>query len=147
MVSFRTTLSPLLRSLAGAMLLVWMTALAFCSAECFLGDSHCQPTHHDEQATTSHHHHDEAPDSEKHDGCDNSFCDSLQTIVHTASGNHLFKPDFGLAYILDFAPSQISTIPQAEAQISRQPPDRKWVFTPEVYLGPAFRSHAPPVLA
>jgi len=34
----------------------------------------------------------------------------------------------------------------ADAAFSRQVPPRDWVFTPEVSLGPAFRSLAPPTL-
>jgi hypothetical protein len=32
-----------------------------------------------------------------------------------------------------------------QALPARQTKRREWVFTPEVCLGPAFRSHAPPV--
>ncbi len=57
----------------------------------------------------------------------------------------LIKPDFGLAILTFVSPSQTVAYTLPEAPISRQPPDRERVFTPEVSLGPAFRSLAPPV--
>jgi hypothetical protein len=48
---------------------------------------------------------------------------------------------------MDFLSSgEFAAQPQLERFISRQPPDRRWAFTPEVCLGPAFRSLAPPSL-
>ena len=146
MVSRRTTLSPLLRSLAAATLLVWLGALVFCSADCLIGDSHCQPSHHDEQAASSHHDNGQTPDSDKHESGNDAACDSLKTLVPTANNNSLPKPDFGF-YVLSFVSlPQALTVAESESPISRQPPDREWLFTPAVFLGPAFRSHAPPVL-
>ena len=146
MVSRRTSLSPLLASLAAATLLVWLAALVFCSADCFFGDSHCQPSHHEEQAVASHHEHDQTPDSDKHNERHDSACDSLKTLVPTAHSNVLPKPDFCFCVLGFVSPPQGLAVAQIETPISRQPPDRDWLFTPEVYLGPAFRSHAPPVL-
>ena len=146
MVSRRPTLSPLLRLLAAATLLVWLAALVFCSVDCCAGNFDCQPGHHDEQAAASHHDHDQAPDSDNHSGHDDSVCDSLKTVVHTANNNLLLKPDFGF-YVLSFVSlAQSSTVAQMETPGSRQPADREWLYTPAVYLGPAFRSLAPPVL-
>ena len=42
--------------------------------------------------------------------------------------------------------AQLVTVAQTETSVSRQPRTREWVFTPEVSLGAAFRSLAPPVL-
>ena len=146
MVSCRATLSPLLRSLAGATLLVWLAAWVFCSVDCCAGDSDSQPGHHDEQATASQHDHDQAPDSDNHSGHDDSACTTLKTLVPTASNLVLLKPDFGFCTLSFVSPPQMLTVAQIETPISRQPPDREWLLTPEVCLGPAFRSHAPPVL-
>ena len=41
MASRRTTLNPLLRSLAAVTLLCWLGALAVCSLDCFGGNAHC----------------------------------------------------------------------------------------------------------
>ena len=144
--SQKTKLIPTIRICAAMSLVVWLTALTFCSASCFLGDSHCQPSHRDEQATASHHDHDQAPDSDKHGGCNDSVCDSLKTVVHSTSGNFIFKANFSLAYVLASASlAQALTVSQSETPIFRQAWRRDWVFTPELYLGPAFRSLAPPV--
>jgi hypothetical protein len=146
--SRKTKLTPAIRLCAATSLVVWLAALMFCSADCFPGDSHCQPSHHDEQAAASQHEHDQAPDSDKHGDCNDSFCDSLKTFVHLTGSSFLAKPDFGLAYTLGFASfSQATEVSQPEAPIFRQAWRGDWVFTPEVYLGPAFRSHAPPVLS
>ena len=144
MVFHRSTLSPLLRLLAAATLLCWLGALALCSTECFEGDSDHQAGH--KETASSHSDNDATPDSDNHSGHDDSACDSLKTVVHTANSNHLVKPDFGFC-VLSFASlPQALTVAQIEAPVSRQPPNREWIFTPAVYLGPAFRSHAPPVL-
>ncbi len=145
----KTKLTPLIRICAALSLVVWLAALTFCSANCFLRDSHCQPNHHDEQAADAHpdHDHDQAPASKNHNGCDDSFCDSLKAFSHTTDTIVIAKPDFGLAYILASTSfSQLLTVPQSETSMFRQARQREWVFTPEVYLGPAFRSQAPPVL-
>ena len=147
MASRRTTLNPLLRLLAAATLLCWLGALVLCSTECLTPDSDCQPIHHDQQAASSHHDHGQAPDSDKHDCPDNSFCDSLKAVVHPPGNGFIFKQDFSLAYILGSAPlSQALTVSRPATPVFRQAWRRDWVFTPEVYLGPAFRSQAPPVL-
>ena len=138
-------MSPRLRSLAAATLLIWLAALVFCSFDCCVGISDCQSWHHDEQAAASHHDHDQAPDSDNHSGDGDSICDSLKTVVHAANKNLLLKPDFGFSILSFFSPSQALTVAQIETPVSRQPPDREWLFTPAVYLGPAFRSLAPPV--
>ena len=146
MVSRPTTLSPPLRSLAAAMLLVWLAAWVFCSVDCCGGDSDGPPGPHDEQADSSHHDHDQAPDSDNHSGHDDSACNTLKTLVPTACNLVLVKPDFGCCILSFVSLPQALTAAQIETPVSRQPPDRERVFTPEVCLGPAFRSHAPPVL-
>ena len=58
----------------------------------------------------------------------------------------MVRPDFGLADNLNLIPADsATTLTQPETLIRRQPPDRDWTFTPEVCLGPAFHSLAPPV--
>ena len=144
MASRRTTLNPLLRLLAAGTLLCWLGALALCSTECFEGDS----DHHAGQKEIASSHSDAhpTPDSENHSGHDDSVCDSLKTLVPTAHTDLLPKPDFGFCFLNFAAVPQALTVAECEAPVSRQPPDREFVFTPEVFLGPAFRSLAPPVL-
>ena len=81
--------------------------------------------------------------------CDHedSFCTSLHSLTPVSTAAVLDKPDFGLAYPLDFlSTAQLVTVAQTETSVSRQPPGRHFVLTPEVSLGAAFRSLAPPVL-
>ena len=144
MASRRTTLNPLLRWLAAATLVCWLGALALCSAECFEGDS----DHHagEKEIASSHSDNDSTPDSDNHSHHDDSACASLKTLVPTAHNDLLPKPDFGFCVLSFISLPQALDVAYSEAPISRQPPDREFVFTPELCLGPAFRSLAPPVL-
>ena len=136
----------LLRIYAAMFLTVWIGSLFFCSANCSSEKSHSEPHHHAKEVADSHHDHDQAPDSNKHSDCNNSFCDSLKTFVHSTGDSFITKARFSLTYTLAFvSPSQTLAVPQSETPIFRQAYRRDWAFTPEVYLGPAFRSHAPPV--
>ena len=147
MASRRTTLTPLLRFFAAATLMCWLAALVCCSAECLTGDSRCQPSLHDEPAADSHHDHEQAPDSDKHNDCPKAVCDSLKNFVHLTGSSFIAKAHFRLAYVAGFAsPSQVFAVSAPETPIFRQAWRRNWAFTPEVFLGPAFRSLAPPVL-
>ena len=143
MASRRTTLNPLLRSLAAVTLLCWLGALVLCSTECFEGDS----DHHagDKEIASSHSDSDSTPDSENHSHHDDSACASLKTLVPTAHNNLLPKPDFGFFNLSFVSLPQVLVAAESEAPISRQPPDRQFVFTPELCLGPALRSLAPPL--
>lgn len=87
------------------------------------------------------------PDSDKHSDHDDSACKTLKTLVPTTGNLALLKPDFGSCTFSFGSPPQTVTIAQIETSISRQPPDDELVFTPEVSLGAAFYSLAPPVLA
>ncbi len=134
-------LNPLLRFVAAGTLLVWLAAVTACSTECFGEDSHSDSAKMEPGAASNNQSHD----SDKHD---DSLCVSLHSLVPTTPCAILAKPDFGFAFTLSFVlPSESVALAQLEASISRQPPDCNRVFTPEVCLGPAFRSLAPPSLA
>jgi hypothetical protein len=144
MKSSSNKLNPYLRFVAAGMLLVWLAAVTACSTECLGEDSHSESAHMDQAAATSNQSHD----SGKHDSHNDSFCVSLHSLCPTSSCPVLVKPDFGLAFALNFIlTAQLPTLAQPEASLSRQPPDSNRVFTPEVSLGAAFYSLAPPVLA
>ncbi|HEU5395900.1 MAG TPA: hypothetical protein VFV81_01945 [Verrucomicrobiae bacterium] len=133
---------PFLQFIAGAMLLVWVAALTACSSHCSCS---CSPS---ESANAMHGAapHGPSPDSD-HDH-DDSFCRSLHSLSLPASGGTLAKPDFGSTFALSFISTALLPAPaRPEAPVSRQPPDGHRVFTPELCLGPAFRSLAPPRLA
>ena len=133
------------RWVAAGLLPVWLLAVAHCSLECSAGDSDsyskAEPGHSTAGPVTP------LRDSDKQGSDDDSFCVSLHTLCPTTSPSILVKPDFGLAFTLDFiSPAQLLAATQPETTVSRQPPDLNRIFTPEVCLGPAFHSLAPPSL-
>ena len=141
MTSSRTKSSPLLRSLAAMMLLVWVAAVTACSTKCLCADSDSEHTELAPMADSHSH------DSDQDCNHDDSFCASLHSLTPISAAAVLAKPDFGLAFTLDFfSPAQLVAVAQPETSVSRQPRQREWVFTPDLCLGPAFRSLAPPVL-
>lgn len=138
------SLKPVLRICAAVSLLVWLAAVIACSADC-AGDSYCKSSAAMVQtAATS----GQSHDSDKHDRHDDSLCVSLHSVCPASPNAILVKPDFGLAFTLDFiSAAPLVALTRPEAVISRQPPDCHLVFTPEVCLGPAFHSLAPPAVA
>lgn len=140
---------------AGAVvaLLVWITASGYCASEFVLpqlASSGHQHHHGDagghthEVATPAHEHDDHSHDSDPHGEHAHSCCSSLSAAVAQISSPFQFvKSDFGLLYTLTVRSlTQAGT--QPELPLLRQARTRGWVFTPEVSLGPALRSLAPP---
>jgi hypothetical protein len=139
-----------LRLCAVVSLLVWVAASGFCSVESLIGADHhadgaVQHEHDAAPASADSDHH--SHDSDKNSGDEHACCSSLTAAAPSAHQTILTKPDFGklLSFNLLWL-SQALTFVQSEAPISRQPPHREFIFTPEVCLGPAFRSHAPPLV-
>ena len=138
-----------LRLYAAGCLLVWLAAITVCTSENFCIPEHCDSssvTHHDESAPA---HHQEGGDSENHQPHDYSFCDSLKTIAQTAPQPVLAKPAFRVSDCDLFSltiSSFLTPLAASNSQVLRQPQDAKLLFKPEVFLGPAFRSLAPPRL-
>ncbi|HEY5043485.1 MAG TPA: hypothetical protein VIK53_15950 [Verrucomicrobiae bacterium] len=131
-------LSRSLRICAAALVVVWLAAIGLCSTDCMGDDCHADTAHIKKAATTN----GQSHDSDSHD---DSLCVSLHSVCPATPSATFIKPDFGLVLTLDFISSrQIVAVTPPETFISRQPPDRGWVFTPEVCLGAAFRSLAPP---
>ena len=154
MSSRRTNLSPLLRWFAGATLLVWVVASGFCSAEHFFG--HAESSAHHDSENLAQHQPAAAPlsanaghthDSDKRKDDENSCCDSLKATPQSGGFAHLTKHGFGKLLSLNVN-WLARTLPfvQPNAPSPRQAREHEWVLTPEVFLGPAFRSHAPPAL-
>ena len=136
----RHELSPMLRMCAAVSLLFWLAAFSFCSTECLAQHS---DSDHVTQATTAPDHHDS--DSDHHDH-DDSFCVSLRSFAPASTVCELTKPNFALAFAINFPSlSHLVSVVEPEVPISRQPPDRAWLSTPEVCLGPALHSLAPPI--
>jgi hypothetical protein len=131
-------LKPSLRICAAALLVVWLAAVGFCSTECLGDDCHADTANIKKAATTN----GQSHDSDSHD---DSLCVSMHSLCPAPVNTILIKPAFGLAFTLDFiSTAQLVDVASLETFVSRQPPDREFVFTPEVCLGAAFRSLAPP---
>ncbi|MEQ2009417.1 MAG: hypothetical protein ABMA26_21760 [Limisphaerales bacterium] len=103
--------------------------------------SHASDAHHS-HAAEGHSH-----DSQKHESRESSCCSSLKGVMQTAKpvivSKLVFHPIPSLCVLLE---PHVATLARLEKPPSRQAKTRIWVFTPEVCLGPAFRSLAPPVL-
>jgi hypothetical protein len=143
-----------MRVCAALLLVAWVSAASTCALESAFGHTKAGDEHQPDQA--DHHQNDAAPspgssghshDSDKNGGDDNHFCcSSLNATAQIPNSTFLNKPDFGKALWLPVLWSaQALALDQPETPISRRPPDREWTFMPEVCLGPAFRSHAPPL--
>jgi hypothetical protein len=135
-----------LRLCAAVWLLAWIAASGFCALEPVFDQAESGAHHHaDQTAAPSSEDSNHSHDSDKNDGAEHSCCTSLTAAPQFASSAIFTKPDFGKSLPLSFLwLAQTLTFVQPEAPAMRQSPDRQWVFTPEVCLGPAFRSHAPP---
>jgi hypothetical protein len=143
----QTKLSPVLRSLAATTLFVWVGALLLCQSECCSGtddETTNEPAHHHPGLTAhSRGHHDHTPAQQHHD--ENAFCLSVKSLLYSDTGVSHFKPVFQSLYALPSEPGSLQTETRAVTPAFRQAKPADFVFTPEVCLGPAFRSLAPPV--
>jgi hypothetical protein len=99
------------------------------------------------------HHHDGAAQDDN--GCERKKCDdencccsTIRALVVTPTPIVVAKPASQpvlLIFLLDVAREYALTARSTETL--RQAKPRDWVFTPEVCLGPAFHSLAPPAFA
>ena len=147
MRSRQTTLRPLFRCFAAVTLLFWIGAQVLCQA-------HCTPAAcHDEsgtagchETTTPNSHHGDEHTPAHQDSSADASCEILKSALSGNAVSPLIIPEFSILYTL--APTALAldvTGIKPEALFSRDARLRGWVFTPEVFLGPAFRSHAPPL--
>ncbi len=134
----------MLRICAAMALLVWLAAVTACTTGWFEKDCFSESAKTMQAGAKC----DAPQDSDKHDCHDTPFCRSLHSLCQTTPRPVLTQPEFKLVLTLNFlSTSQLVALAQSETAISRQPPDCISTFKPEVCLGPAFRSLAPPVLA
>jgi hypothetical protein len=170
MISRQPKINVGLRIVAAGCIVLWLLASSFCSVEHLFADDH----HHAEAATSetvSHHDGDHSPeaeaaehahgeanhphdseqashDSHPHDKSDDACCSSLVATAQLATPFVIVKP---LLQPLDFlcpilqARDLMLSAPKDEQERQAQP--RDWVFTPQLCLGAAHRSLAPPSLA
>lgn len=151
MRSRQTTFSPLLRSFAAGALLVWVAAQVLCFAHCNFGVSHGgfqQASCHGSAPAKACHDDGKSSGPAQQDSSASVVCSTLKSALVGSGVTALVPPDFHLLYTL--APLALAldvTAAEPTALLSRQPKTRDWVFTPELSLGPAFRSLAPPSLS
>lgn len=139
-------LSAALRGWVVVSLLVWIAALAFCAWEPLIESFHVADHHHGDEAAPPHEDTGHSHGPENGGGDDHSCCSTFKAIPQSAGSSALFRPDFGqVAHLQFMLLTQAFAVVRPDINPPRQPPDREWVFRPEVCLGPAFRSHAPPL--
>lgn len=144
-------LSPLLRSLAGVTALVWIAAQVLCFVHCNFGGGHgddLQPSCHGIASPPAHHDDGDSSGSSHNHSSGDVSCVTLKTALVNGSSLALTAPQLPVLYTLaPFALAFDATATEWAAPFTRQAGRDDWVFTPEVCLGPAFRSHAPPFLS
>lgn len=170
-MTHRQTKLPLaLRIIAAGCVVLWLAGVSACSLEALLCcDSHDSETaaHEDHEhsqdtkdavAGTNHehdadaHHSQDAEghshDSHKHESKKGSCCSTLKAVVPSANpvvfGKLAFHP---IPFLCLLPETHAASLALSENPPNRQAKARDWVFTPEVCLGPAHRSLAPPSLA
>ena len=147
----QTAFSPLRRSFAAGVLLVWVAAQVLCFAHCNFGVGHGsseQPSCHASAPSQDPREEGDSSGPAHHDTSGSAACSTLKSALVGSGSAALVQPDFHLLYALaPFAPALNVAATEPTAAIFRQPKTRDWVFTPEVCLGPAHQSHAPPVLS
>ena len=109
--------------------------------------AHDADSHHSHDAE-AHHSHDaegHSHGSHKHESKEGSCCSTLKAVAQTANPVVFSKPAFHAIAFLSVLPEMRAAslaLSKNPLHCQAKPPD--WVFTPEVCLGPAFRSLAPP---
>lgn len=169
-------LHPVLRAFAAGCAALWIGGVVLCDAEHLFeaadaragGDD--RPTvhraaglAHDDNAGdhtgAGKHSHDHHSDHAEHNGHqhsdhqhnhgDGEACCSTIKATSQPSTPVVVYPPTGHIFVVppEVLAMRASALIALERRIEHPPPDRDWIFTPEVYLGPAVRSHAPPASA
>ena len=162
-----------LRVIAAGCVVLWLVGVSACSLDSlFCCDSHpdtavahagqedsCKSkisgTEDAREANALHsdtagiHHSDDAEahshGSDKHDGKECSCCSNLKAVVQIAKPVVFAKPAFHpIPFLGVLLETRAASLALSEIPPNRQAKPRDWVFTPEVCLDPAHRSHAPP---
>ena len=142
---------PWLRFAAAATLGVWLAAVGLCTTSDTLAagaESHAKPACTD-SAPVPDCCHKSAPSSPAKQPCssDCAPCKVLKTaLLGTTDARVIPLLGIALCALVPFAPAFDAGFQPSTASVFRQAQHREWTFTPEVCLGPAFRSLAPPSL-
>lgn len=130
-------------------LLVWLGALFACSIECVsstCGESSVCESKHPTPAEAGHHQEGTPPQDEQ-DRSANGFCSSIQSGSFALSQSALAAACVKSVPIADALLFTFVDFTAPQCHLLRQVKHCEWVFTPEVCLGPALRSLAPPLSA
>ena len=161
----RQTKLPLaLRIIAAGCVVLWLAGVSACSLEAlFCCDSHDEKAiehadhehsydaeladaeAHDAEPVHSHGAEGKSQGSHKRESKERSCCSTLKAVVPTAKAivfdKQAFHPTPFLCVLLE---THAASLALSEHPPTRQAKPHDWVFTPEVCLGPAHRSLAPP---
>jgi hypothetical protein len=147
-VKVGTATSPAMRVIAAVVLVGWSLALAICWHHCATGA--CSSTSKAFQQAQPGCHapaEDSEPENSKPNGMGGA-CFAKKPFVGEKEIVCVAAAPLQLAYLSTaFQAIALDLANSSEDIQFRNGRSRDWVFTPEVCLGPAFRSHAPPVVS
>jgi hypothetical protein len=137
-----------MRLMAVVSLLLWLAASGICSVECAGGFQHCaggaHSCCHPQSVSAS----GQSRGSEPQHSHDSSICISLHSLHAPAASALVTRPDAAPIFALNFiSTADLAEVTAAKVPVSRQLQPADPLSRPEVSLGAASRSHAPPVLS
>lgn len=142
----KTKFSPAMRLMAVVSLVLWLVASGICSVECEGGFSHCGARsccHRQSVGATG-----QSRGSEPQHSHDSSFCISIHSLYAPVASLLVARPDALPAFVLNFiSTADLAEVVAAKVHASRQLLPANPLFRPEVSLGAASRSQAPPALS
>ena len=140
-LSFSTRLCALV------VVISWTTSLIFCSTECLEGRCDSEGGGVGHKDSNSHANHDDSSHGHYPGGCpnDQTLCSALASTIVPSVLNYTPPPQLITAVFPRFPSSTLASETNPYAEHFRQTIRCDLILTPEVCLGPAFRSLAPPV--
>ena len=140
-------MSGLIRLGAAVSLSVWMLGFLFCQTECLSRSQAChtgsESTHHDQSESGSPCHSEDEGSSSEHDlRC----CCAIQVVKQEVRAPAIFNPLTYVLVLVHSAEFKLSSETDFGSERSYFHAEhwREWTSTPEVCLGPAIHSLAPP---
>jgi hypothetical protein len=134
------------RVTAMVVLTAWMTSVALCSVECQRGRCHSEAAEVEYQTSDSHEQHHPPSPGHAPNSCPDKQtpCSALASTTLPDTFNYAPPPEYVIAVLFDHHFSPKLPHKHLFIEILRDSRRCDLVFTPEVCLGPAFRSLAPP---
>lgn len=140
-----TSISPSMRVIAAVVLVAWSVALAVCWHHCATGACSKQAKSGDQPSCHGHSASDDGGAPSSSNSAENA-CFAKKPFASHLDVANTDSPSLHLAYISALLVVDYELQNSTDTIEIRQATPRDWVFTPEVCLGPAFRSLAPPAL-